>query len=533
MSLNPLAAEFVPPSVSRIPIPPAIPPAVLVQRVCSTCGGSYPKTRYSATQWKKDDGARRCKECTAKAIRDQRKATAKAKEVRLRRLEASTKKKMSSAKDCGKKIDEKESRKKVISDDTAQLCCCANCGKEGSETIKLKNCTACYSVKYCSVACQKSHRQTHKDDCKRAIVPVERTPAHRARTEGGGISPKERLTTYCELRTIGGLQGMNFGELLSERLVVFGGSPNSRGCGMPGFSPKRYVYWGLPKGGCRADQKETSLRIEQQIAALLEMDEKWLVENSDEVEVYFEEVATLGNNICRKGFVAVDELKFEFTIDRLKRSIAIKNDAFELYELERHGVLGTNGDSVDWSEYAEHYLEGEHALPLSVSIPDGAGCTYVWSTGFWCRPPDLADTAAYRDRESNSLSPVTRLRQYCELASMMDFTIWSVEPERKIMSRPARITTNRYWGISPTGGEDAEDHEKEFDHGAWDYFMNLDRIWVHDKFPLVEPVMEEVAELGNRNTIAMIRHVYSHDRFGRVFDLVQFAAHKGWLEKHH
>ncbi|EJK68383.1 hypothetical protein THAOC_10440, partial [Thalassiosira oceanica] len=32
---------------------------------------------------------------------------------------------------------------------------CANCGKEGSDTIKLKNCNACFLVKYCSVDCQK------------------------------------------------------------------------------------------------------------------------------------------------------------------------------------------------------------------------------------------------------------------------------------------------------------------------------------------------------------------------------------------
>ena len=44
---------------------------------------------------------------------------------------------------------------------------CANCGKTGSENLKLKICTACYLVKYCSVDCQKAHRKQHKRACKK------------------------------------------------------------------------------------------------------------------------------------------------------------------------------------------------------------------------------------------------------------------------------------------------------------------------------------------------------------------------------
>ena len=49
---------------------------------------------------------------------------------------------------------------------------CANCGKEGSDTIKLKNCTACYLVKYCSVDCQKIHRKQHKKACKKRAAEL-------------------------------------------------------------------------------------------------------------------------------------------------------------------------------------------------------------------------------------------------------------------------------------------------------------------------------------------------------------------------
>ena len=44
---------------------------------------------------------------------------------------------------------------------------CANCGKHGSDTVRLKDCTACRLVKYCGVGCQKAHRKQHKEACKK------------------------------------------------------------------------------------------------------------------------------------------------------------------------------------------------------------------------------------------------------------------------------------------------------------------------------------------------------------------------------
>ena len=53
----------------------------------------------------------------------------------------------------------------VAEDDEVELC--ASCGTAGSDDIKLKKCTACYLVKYCSVKCQKDHRKQHKRECKK------------------------------------------------------------------------------------------------------------------------------------------------------------------------------------------------------------------------------------------------------------------------------------------------------------------------------------------------------------------------------
>ena len=56
------------------------------------------------------------------------------------------------------------------SDDTMSLCAC--CGTAGDDGIKLKKCTACYLVKYCSVKCQKDHRPKHKKACKKRAAEL-------------------------------------------------------------------------------------------------------------------------------------------------------------------------------------------------------------------------------------------------------------------------------------------------------------------------------------------------------------------------
>ena len=49
---------------------------------------------------------------------------------------------------------------------------CANCGRHGSDTVKLKNCTACRLVKYCGVDCQRAHRKQHKKACKQRAAEL-------------------------------------------------------------------------------------------------------------------------------------------------------------------------------------------------------------------------------------------------------------------------------------------------------------------------------------------------------------------------
>ena len=50
---------------------------------------------------------------------------------------------------------------------------CASCGTTGGDDIKLKKCTACHLVRYCSVKCQKEHRPKHKKECKKRAAELK------------------------------------------------------------------------------------------------------------------------------------------------------------------------------------------------------------------------------------------------------------------------------------------------------------------------------------------------------------------------
>ncbi len=49
---------------------------------------------------------------------------------------------------------------------------CASCGITQGDDTKLKICTACGLVKYCSVECQKNHRPQHKKECKKRAAEI-------------------------------------------------------------------------------------------------------------------------------------------------------------------------------------------------------------------------------------------------------------------------------------------------------------------------------------------------------------------------
>ena len=49
---------------------------------------------------------------------------------------------------------------------------CASCDIAENDDVKLKNCSACYLVRYCGVECQKEHRPQHKKECKKRAAEL-------------------------------------------------------------------------------------------------------------------------------------------------------------------------------------------------------------------------------------------------------------------------------------------------------------------------------------------------------------------------
>jgi len=49
---------------------------------------------------------------------------------------------------------------------------CASCGITAEVGAKLKTCSACKSVRYCSVDCQREHRSPHKQACKKRVAEL-------------------------------------------------------------------------------------------------------------------------------------------------------------------------------------------------------------------------------------------------------------------------------------------------------------------------------------------------------------------------
>ena len=152
-------------------------------------------------------------------------------------------------------------------------------------------------------------------------------------------------------------------------------------------------------------------RVMKQCSDFYDMDMKWFVANSTLVEPFFDEVASMHKDGLSP------ELRF------------------------------TEG-AGNWAQYIADVRE---------------------AISPWHRPDHLSETEAYQVRQGGTISAKDRLLELCELSSILQFNI--IESEAEAAGIPARQTTNRYWGISPQGGDSEEDVY------AWHYFMDLDRTW--------------------------------------------------------
>ena len=68
---------------------------------------------------------------------------------------------------------------------------CASCNKSSTT---LKKCTACKSVWYCNVSCQKNHRRAHKKKCKRIELELKSGADNRLKSGGGNADKSDTKT---------------------------------------------------------------------------------------------------------------------------------------------------------------------------------------------------------------------------------------------------------------------------------------------------------------------------------------------------
>ena len=108
--------------------------------------------------------------------------------------------------------------------------CCASCGTAGGNEIKLKDCSACHLVKYCSVKCQRDHRPKHKKVCKKRAAELrDKLLFKQPESSSYGECPicclplsldpsKSRLMSCCSNIVCNGCNYVNQKRELDERL---------------------------------------------------------------------------------------------------------------------------------------------------------------------------------------------------------------------------------------------------------------------------------------------------------------------------
>ncbi len=103
---------------------------------------------------------------------------------------------------------------------------CASCGVTGKDDEKLKLCTACKLVKYCSVECQKNHRSQHKKPCKKRAAEIRDDNLFRQPDESHygecticflphSLDGNKSMITSCCCEAI--CNGCNFANFLREK----------------------------------------------------------------------------------------------------------------------------------------------------------------------------------------------------------------------------------------------------------------------------------------------------------------------------
>ncbi|EJK77020.1 hypothetical protein THAOC_01177, partial [Thalassiosira oceanica] len=225
-------------------------------------------------------------------------------------------------------------------DDGAEAC--ANCGKQGSDTVKLKSCTACRLVKYCGVDCQKAHRKQHKKACKQRAAELMDEQLY----SQGHERPEGDFCPLCTLPI----------PLPMDRHTIFKACCMKRICDGCAIAAKKKGMKDCPF--CRTPMPDND-------ADLLAMIRARVKKKDPEAMIHLGEKHWVGGQGLQK--------------DR-RRAVELFTEAAELGSIKalfNLGISYENGDGVEQDEAKAAQLYGKAAMQGSVHARHNLGCCEV------------------------------------------------------------------------------------------------------------------------------------------------------------
>ena len=223
---------------------------------------------------------------------------------------------------------------------------CASCGIMGGDNIKLKICTACKLVKYCSVECQKNHRKQHKKACKKRLTEI---CDDRLFTQPDGNHNGE--CPICCLPIPIDLKKSSFMNCCSKSICNGCGVANKKREHEAGLYPRcAFCREPMPKSEEEGDKNMMNRVKKNDPVAMCFMGSKRYREGAYEIALeYLTNAAGLGNAMAHHNLSTIYENGEGVERDEKKQTYHLEEAAIGGHPMARHnlGIEEWNNDRYD------------------------------------------------------------------------------------------------------------------------------------------------------------------------------------------